>query len=111
MPSSTTKAKPTKSRLLTKKAPSRPSGASIPPGERRRSPRQASRPKPATTTTTKKPMSSGPSVDAEKAWTDSTTPERVRKVPRMVRAKVAMHSERFHTRSSPRRSWTSTEWR
>ena len=69
------------------------------------------RPKPTTTTTRKKPIRSGPSVDSEKAWTDSITPERVRKVPRMVRAKVATHSERFHTRSSPRRSWTSTECR
>ena len=39
------------------------------------------------------------------------TPERVRKVPRMVRLKVAMTSDRFQTRSSPRRSWTITECR
>ena len=69
-PSSTTKAKPTKSRLLRRNAPSRPSGESMPPGDRSRSPRQAMRPKPTTTTTRKKPMSSGPSVDSEKAWTD-----------------------------------------
>ena len=46
MPSSTTKAKATKSRLLARKAPSRLSGASIPPGERSRSPRQAMSPTP-----------------------------------------------------------------
>ena len=68
-------------------------------------------PKPTMTTTKKNPMRIGPSVDSEKEWTEVTTPERVRKVPRMVRAKVAMDSERFHTRIRPRRSWTSTECR
>ena len=111
MPSSTTAAKPTNSTLLTKKAPSRPSGASMPPGERSRSPRQAMRPKPTAMTTRKKPISKGPRLEVENACTDSMTPERVRKVPRMVSENVATHSERFHTRSSPRRSWTSTECR
>ena len=101
MPSSTTKAKPTKSTLLRRNAPSRPSGASMPPGERRRSPRQAIRPNPTMTTAKKKPMSSGPREDSEKAWTDLMTPERVRKVPRMVRANVAIESERFQTRIRP----------
>ena len=45
--------------------------------------------------------------ESEKACTDSITPDRVRKVPRMVRLKVAMTSDRFQTRSRPRRSWTS----
>ena len=53
----------------------------------------------------------GPRVDSEKACTDWMTPERVRKVPRMVRAKVATESDRFHTRINPRRSCTRTEWR
>ena len=53
----------------------------------------------------------GPSVDSEKACTDWMTPDRVRKVPRMVRAKVATESDKFHTRMSPRRSCTRTEWR
>ena len=56
-------------------------------------------------------MRIGPSVESLKACTDSTTPERVRKVARMVRAKVATESDRFQTRNSPRRSCTSTEWR
>ena len=111
MPSSTTKAKPTKSTLLRRNAPSRPSGASMPPGERRRSPRQAMSPNPTMTTAKKNPMSNGPRDDSEKAWTEVMTPERVRKVPRMVSAKVAIDSERFHTRMRPRRSWTSTECR
>ena len=50
-------------------------------------------------------------ADSLKAWTESSTPERVRNVPRMVRAKVAHSSERFQTRSIPRRSCTMTEWR
>ena len=63
------------------------------------------------TTTKKKPMRRGPIDDSEKACTDWMTPERVRNVPRMVRAKVATESDRFHTRISPRRSCTSTECR
>ena len=37
-------------------------------------------------------------------------PERVRNVPRIVRQNVAITSERFQTRSIPRRSCTITEW-
>ena len=58
----------------------------------------------------KKPSSSGPMVPLLKAWTESTTPDRVRKVPRMVSENVATSRLRFQTRSIPRRSWTSTEW-
>ena len=112
MPSSTTRAKAPKRRLLARKAPSRDTGESIAPGERSRSPRQAS-----------SPIAAG-SHDPEEAraapapipvllneWTDSSTPERVRNVARMVRLNVAMTSERFQTRSMPRRSWTITECR
>ena len=49
--------------------------------------------------------------ESEKACTEVMTPDRVRKVARMVKLKVAMTSEMFHTRSRPRRSWTMTEWR
>ena len=63
------------------------------------------------TTAKKNPMSNGPRDDSEKACTDVITPDRVRNVPRMVRANVAIDSERFHTRMRPRRSWTSTECR
>ena len=52
----------------------------------------------------------GPSAEALKAWTDWTTPERVKNVARMVRAKQAMASDRFQMRSSPRRSSTTMEW-
>ena len=64
-----------------------------------------------TTTSPKKPSSIGPMPDSVKAWTDSSTPERVMNVPRMVSENVAQSSERFHTRSIPSRSWTMTEWR
>ena len=63
------------------------------------------------TTAKKNPMSNGPRVDWEKACTEVMTPERVRNVPRMVSANVAMDSERFQTRIRPRRSWTRTECR
>ena len=35
----------------------------------------------------------------------------MRKVPRIVRQKVAMTSDRFQTRINPRRSWTIEECR
>ena len=83
----------------------------MPPGERRRSPRQAMSPKPTMTTAKKNPMSNGPMSDSEKAWTELITPDRVRKVPRMVSANVAIERERFQTRIRPRRSCTRVEWR
>ena len=52
----------------------------------------------------------GPIGDCVKLCTDVTTPERVRNVPRIVRQNVASTSDRFQTRSMPRRSWTITEW-
>ena len=68
----------------------------------------------ATTTTTtraKKARMAGPRADSVKAWTESSTPERVRNVPRIVRLNVASKSDRFQTRSIPLRSCTITEWR
>ena len=49
--------------------------------------------------------------DSVNACTESSTPERVRNVPRIVSANVAHSSERFQTRSIPRRSCTITECR
>ena len=89
----------------------RDNGDSMDPGARRASPRQAMRPTVVATTRAKKPSSSGPIPDSVKAWTDSSTPDRVMNVPRMVRENVAHSSDRFQTRSIPRRSWTMTEWR
>ena len=49
-------------------------------------------------------------LDCENACTELMTPERVRNVPRIVRQNVAITSERFQTRSIPRRSCTISEW-
>ncbi len=54
--------------------------------------------------------SHAPIDDCVKLCTDVTTPERVRNVARMVRQNVASTSDRFQTRSMPRRSCTITEW-
>ena len=79
--------------------------------ERSSSPRQAMRPSDATTTTAKKPARAGPMGDSVKECTESSTPERVMKVPRMVSEKVATTSDRFHTCSRPRRCWVAAECR
>jgi hypothetical protein len=57
---------------------------------------------------TRKYIPIGPSP---KACTDESTPERVRKVPRIVSANVATIRFRFHSLSIPRRSCTITECR
>ena len=111
VPSSTTKAKAANRRLLSQEAPSRLTAASMRPGVRKRSPRQAMSPQVTSDDQAKKPSSNGPISESLNACTESSTPERVRKVPRIVRAKVAHTSARFHTRSIPRRSCTITECR
>src|SRR3989304_281395 len=55
--------------------------------------------------------SSASSRSSPNACTDCTTPERVMKVPKMVRKNVTMTSVTFQTRSMPRRSCTITECR
>src|SRR5258708_25972460 len=50
-------------------------------------------------------------LSSPKAWTDCTTPDRVIKVPKIVRKNVTITSVTFHTRSMPRRSCTRTECR
>ena len=67
-------------------------------------------PMPVAATNPRKPSSHGPIADWVNEWTELRTPERVRNVPRIVRQNVAMTSERFQTRSIPRRSCTITEW-
>ena len=111
VPSSTTKANAANTTLLARNEPSRDSGESIRPTERSRSARQPINPTDTTTTTAKNASRTGPTVPDEKACTDSTTPDRVRNVPRIVNENVAHSSDRFQTRSMPRRSWTITECR
>ncbi len=48
-------------------------------------------------------------VSLPKACTDCTMPERVMKVPKMVRKKVRMTKTKVHRRNSPRRSCTFIE--
>ncbi len=55
VPSRTMKANTVNTTLLARKAPSRESGESITPGDRRRSPRQAIMPSDTTTTSAKNP--------------------------------------------------------
>ena len=82
----------------------RDTGESIDPTVRSSSPRQAIRPTVVATTAAKKPSRSGPMADSVKACTESRTPDRVMKVPRMVNENVAQSRDRFQTRSIPRRS-------
>ena len=80
------------------------------PGERSLSPRHAMSPTLTNAHTPRNVSSHGPMLDCENACTELMTPERVRNVPRIVRQNVASTSDRFHTRSIPRRSCTITEW-
>src|SRR5687767_10906258 len=68
------------------------------------------RPSETATTTPKNESSQAPMADCVNECTESSTPERVRNVPRIVRENVASNSDKFHTRSIPRRSCTITEW-
>jgi hypothetical protein len=111
VPSSTTNANAANATLLARNAASRDSGESIRPGARSRSPRQPIRPTVTATTIAKKPRIIGPMPDSVNACTESSTPDRVRNVPRIVSENVAHSSDRFHTRSIPRRSCTITECR
>ena len=68
---------------------------------------------PADTSTTSpvNPSRSGPIVDSANAWTDDTTPDRVRNVPKIDNANVAGSSVTFHVFITPRFSWTVAECR
>ena len=109
VPNKITNANAAKRTLFAKNAPSREKGESIRPGDRSRSPLQPMSPTVAKTMSAKKPISAIPILEVVNAWTDSSTPERVIHVPRIVRANVAHKSEMFHTRNMPRRSCTKTE--
>ena len=49
-------------------------------------------------------------ADCVNEWTELIVPDRVRKVPRMVRAKALITRTKFHAWSIPRRCWTNPEW-
>ena len=52
----------------------------------------------------RKPRKKPPTGPDENAWIDDRIPERVRKVPKMVRLKAMMINDRFQTFSMRRRS-------
>src|SRR6516165_12596202 len=58
-----------------------------------------------------KPTNQGPICEFAKAWTELTTPLRVRKVPRIHRRKVQKTSQTFQTFIMPRFSCIMTECR
>ena len=94
VPSSTTKANTVNSTLLARNAPSRDSGESIAPGERRRSPRQAisAERHDDDDAEERQQVRRRPGRRRTRARS-SITPERVRNVPRIVSANVA-HEQR-----------------
>ena len=111
VPQKITAARPTSSRLLTRKIASRESRDSIRLVERRSSSRERIKSVEPITTTAIRPSSGPPTVEAPNAWIDSRMPDRTRKVPSRARANVPQIKVTFHTLSIPRRSWTMIECR
>ena len=111
MPKKTVKAVARRNTLFSRNADSRERIESSTPSARSRSIRQARSEKGATRTTARKARKNHPIEPWVKAWTDPMMPERVRNVPKMVRPKVRMTSDRFQSFSMPRRSWIITECR
>ncbi len=97
--------------MLSRKTPSRLASESRRGEDATTCDRSANRPKESTSTTTRNHRSTGPIADWVKLCTETMTPERVRNVPRMVRANVAITSTKFQACSMPRRSCTTAEWR
>ena len=100
VPSRTVNMKPQRSRLLNRNTVSRLAMASSCPVLLSDVLRPASRTPEPTRTTAMKPRNQKPTVPSAKACTELRMPERVRKVPRIVSAKVATMSVMFHTRAS-----------
>ena len=111
MPKKTVKAAATRATLFSKKAVSRESTESSSPSARRVSQRHARRLNAVRSTRARNPRKKIPMDPWVNAWTEAMMPDRVRKVPNSVRAKVKMTSARFHSLSMRRRSWTMTECR
>jgi hypothetical protein len=98
-----------KSRLLSRKSASReniePRWFSLVS----RSQRLISSAKDATKVAPMKAKKAGPIPDSAKACTEDSTPDRVRNVPKITRAKVRTIKTMFHRLSMPFFSWTITE--
>src|SRR5690606_19792194 len=96
VPTNTTRAKTVSNRLLAKKVPSRDQNESRRGAEETRWERVANRANEPPSTTTRNANRTGPMADWVNEWTEVMVPERVKKVPRMVRAKAEMTRTKFH---------------
>ena len=111
VPQRTEKATPTSRRLLKRNAASRLSIDSSCTSALSEGQRVYSRVKASTPLIARKARKKYPTLDWVKLCTLAITPERVMKVPKMLRRKVPMMSPRFQRLSIPRFSWIMTEWR
>ena len=111
MPSSTTSVKAANTKLLAMSDPVRLNAdcSRLPP--LMLPARQATSPTHAAQLKPKNPSRAGPMADSVKECTDTSTPERVKKVPRIVRLKAAQMSDRFQTARMPRLSCAIAECR
>lgn len=57
------------------------------------------------------PSRTGPIADWVNEWTDATVPDRVRKVPRIVKANAVITNTKFQAWRAPRLIWTRAECR
>src|SRR5690606_38090148 len=110
VPTRTTSANTVRIRLLAKNDPSRDQNESSRGADATRWERVANRAKEPARTSTRKPSSTGPIADWVNEWTEVMVPDRVRKVPKIVRANADITRTKFHACSIPRRCWTSEEW-
>ena len=111
VPTRTTSANAPKRKLLTRKAPSRETAASMPPAERSWSPRHPMSTDDAEDHDTEEREQRRADARVREGVDRVIEPGRVRKVPRIVSAKVADQQREIPDPSSPRRSWTITECR
>src|SRR3970040_2236621 len=95
------KAKTASSRLLTKKPPSLDTNDARRGDVATRWERMENRVKEPTRTSTKKPSKAGPMADWVKEWTELIVPDRVRRVPRMVRENAEITNTRSQAWSMP----------
>src|SRR5262249_54783225 len=111
VPQNTANAIPTRIKLLSRKAASRERIESNSFSLRSSGNRQSTKLNDRTIIPPRNHMKNGPRPDCVNECTEEITPLRVKKVPKMVRAKVRSTSTTFHTRSMSFFSWIITEWR
>src|SRR6185437_16331043 len=93
VPQKITKQSPTSTRLFIRKKASREKKESILASDFKSSSRLMTSAADPTRTTPMNARKGAPSVDAPKAWMESSTPERTRNVPTSASTKVEMISE------------------